>query len=106
MAAWKGQGGTISFNPVTDMSSAILDCTDVTLSYSWVGPNIPPGFYHSWTTFPFYKLTMNSVTYRIALSFDYIGGRRFLNVRVAWPSSVDHTFYESSAYVGITESMN
>lgn len=106
MEAWRGQGGTTDFDPVNNLSAAILDCEDIAIGYAWVGPSIPPGFYHSWKTFPYYVILANNVVYRISFSFDYIDGRKFLNVRVGWPDSLDKTYWQSNNYVGITESLN
>jgi hypothetical protein len=106
MQAWKGQGGIYSFDPVTGLSPAILDCDDVTLGYAWVGPSIPENFTLCWYNYPYFRIKTNDVVYRVALSYRYVDGKKYLNVTVGWPSSLEHTFWESSSRIGVTESVN
>ncbi len=106
MEAWRGQGGTTSFNPVTDLSAALLDSEDITVGYAWLGPAIPSGFTLVYSTRPYYTINVNNITYRISLSYKIIGSKRHLNVRIAYPDSLDKTIWESSNYVGVTRSVN
>jgi len=106
MECWQGQGGSTSFNPVNNLSASILNCSDMDVRTSWIGPGVPSGFTLVWNLYPYYRITTNSVMYRVALSYRYINGKKFLNVRVSWPSSMGGTFVESNKFVGITECLN
>lgn len=106
MESWQGQGGTTSFNPVNNLSSAIINCTDIKINYSVIGPAVPSGFTLAWTKYPYYRITTNDATYRVGLSYRFIDGKKFLNTRVAWQNSREAAFYESHSYIGVTASIN
>ncbi len=106
MEAWRGQGGKANFNPVTELSAAILDSDDVDVLYAWLGPGIPSNFTLAFSSHPFYIIKANNTNYRISLSYRTISGRKFLNVRVGYPDSIDKTYWQSNNYVGITRSVN
>lgn len=106
MESWQGQGGTFQFDPRTDLSGSILDCSDIEVLGSWFGPPMPSGFSISYYIYPYYKISVNGVTFRATLSYKIINGYKYLNVRIGWPSNVNHGYWSASDYIGITECMD
>ncbi|OXU16144.1 hypothetical protein [Sedimentisphaera salicampi] len=106
MESWQGQGGTLEFNPAQDLSDSIMDCGDVSVSGAYFGPGIPAGFTISYDIFPYYKITINGTKFRVALSYKFIDGYKYLNVRVGWANNLDGGYWKSRDYVGITECLH
>lgn len=107
MECWQGQGGLTTFNPVNNLPSAIVNCGNLDIRYSVIGPSAPSGFTIVWNNLiPYYRISTNNVIYRVVLSYKMISGKKYLNVCVAWQNSRVVGFNESNSFVGITESLN
>ncbi len=106
MESWQGQGGTTSFNLINNLSAAVVNCSDIDIRYSVIGPSVPSGFTTVSNLTAYYRITTNYTTYRVVLSYKVIDGKKFLNTRVAWQNNRQTAFYESHSFVGITESIN
>lgn len=104
--SWQGQGGINTFNPINHLAGSIVNSGDFSISGSIVGPGVPYGFIIIWNSYPYYRIDTNGTRYRVSLAYRVIGGKKYLNVRVGWPTGQNKSYNAAKSFIDVTSSMH